>query len=45
MLFPLWMWLGVWLARHRRLVAPVLGASALAAALLAAEFSTWHFVA
>jgi hypothetical protein len=45
MLFPLWMWLGAWLARHRRLVAPVLGASALSAALLAAEFSTWHFVA
>jgi Mannosyltransferase (PIG-V) len=45
MLFPLWMWLGAWLARQRRLVAAVLGASALSAALLTAEFSTWHFVA
>jgi hypothetical protein len=45
LLFPLWMWLGARLARHRRLVGPLLGASALSAALLAAEFSTWHFVA
>jgi len=45
MLFPLWMWLGAWLARHRRLALPLLGVSALSAALLAAEFATWHFVA
>ena len=45
MLFPLFMWLGSWLARHRSFVAPVLGLSALFAALLAGEFATWHFVA
>lgn len=45
MLFPLFIWFGGWLARHRRLASPVLGASGLLAALLAAEFATWHFVA
>jgi hypothetical protein len=45
MLFPLFVWLGGWLARHRPLVVPVLGASTLLAALLSAEFATWHFVA
>jgi hypothetical protein len=45
MLFPLFMWLGLWLSRRPRLAAPVLVVSGLGAALIAAEFSTWHFVA
>jgi hypothetical protein len=45
MLFPLFVWLGGWLSRHRALIGPYLGTSALLAALLAAEFATWHFVA
>lgn len=45
MLFPLFVYAGVWLARHPRLRTPALAASAALAALLAAEFATWHFVA
>jgi hypothetical protein len=44
-LFPLFLWLGAWLGRHPRWRAPVLGLSALALALLSAEFATWHYVA
>jgi len=44
-LFPLFMWLGLWLARHRRVRVPALATSALLAAWFAAEFATWHFVA
>jgi hypothetical protein len=45
MLFPLFIWLGGWLSRRRRLALPVLASSAALAALMAAEFATWHFVA
>jgi hypothetical protein len=45
LLFPLFMWLGLWLSRRPRLAAPVLVVSGLGAALIAAEFATWHFVA
>jgi|SRR5579884_469211 len=44
-LFPLFMWFGMWLARHRRLRLPLLLTSSALAALFAAEFATWHFVA
>ena len=44
-LFPLFMWAGMVLAKHRRWRLPVLIPSALLGALLAAEFATWHFVA
>jgi len=44
-LFPLFMWAGLVLARHPRWRLPVLIPSALLGALLAAEFATWHFVA
>jgi hypothetical protein len=44
-LFALFMWLGVWLARHARWRGPVLVLSAVALALLSAEFATWHYVA
>lgn len=44
-LFPLFMWAGLVLARHPRWRLPVLVPSALLGALLAAEFATWHFVA
>jgi hypothetical protein len=45
-LFPLFMWLGLWLAeggRLRRVV--VLGASAIGLAVVTAVFATWHWVA
>ncbi|MDQ6744504.1 MAG: hypothetical protein M3Z27_00555 [Actinomycetota bacterium] len=44
-LFPLFIWLGLWLAEHPRLRLPALVASGAALALLSAEFATWHFVA
>jgi hypothetical protein len=44
-LFPLFMWAGLALARHPRWRLPVLASSALLGALFAAEFATWHFVA
>jgi hypothetical protein len=44
-LFPLFIALGAWLAGHRRMRAPVLVFSALALALLSAEFATWHYIA
>jgi Mannosyltransferase (PIG-V) len=44
-LFPLGIWLGAWLAERPRLQRPVLALSALAMAVLAAQFATWHWVA
>jgi hypothetical protein len=44
-LFPLWMWLGWWLARHPRARAPFLAVSAIMLAAATAQFATWHFVA
>ncbi len=44
-LFPLFLWLGAWLDRHLRWRVPVLTLSAVALALLSAEFATWHYVA
>jgi hypothetical protein len=44
-LFPLGIWLGAWLAERPRLQRPVLGLSALAMAVSAAQFATWHWVA
>jgi hypothetical protein len=44
-LFPLFMWTGLWLARRPRWRGPGLAMSAALAALFAAEFATWHFVA
>lgn len=43
--FPLWMWLGWLLSRHRRLRIPALVVSAILLAVSAAQFATWHFVA
>lgn len=44
-LFPLWMWLGWLLARHRRARVPVLVAFGIGLAASTAQFATWHFVA
>jgi hypothetical protein len=44
-LFPLFMAAGAWLAVHPRARAPVLVLSAVALAVLSAEFATWHYVA
>jgi hypothetical protein len=44
-LFPLFIWLGSWLAEHPRAQRPLLGASALLLALFGAQFATWHWVA
>jgi hypothetical protein len=44
-LFPLWMWVGWWLARHARARLPVLALSAVLLAVCTAQFATWHFVA
>jgi hypothetical protein len=44
-LFPLFMWFGFWLARHRLWRVPILLVSAILAAWFAAEYATWHFVA
>jgi hypothetical protein len=43
--FPLWMWVGWLLARHRRARVPVLVASAAMLVACTAQFATWHFVA
>jgi len=43
-LFPLFMWAGAWLAAHERARVPLLALSAVALALLSAEFATWHYV-
>ncbi|HEX2015449.1 MAG TPA: mannosyltransferase family protein [Solirubrobacteraceae bacterium] len=44
-LFPLHMWLGSWLAGHRRARVPVLVALALGLAFFSGEFATWHWMA
>ncbi len=44
-LFPLSIWLGVWLAEHRRAQWPVLILSTLLMMSFAAQFATWHWVA
>jgi hypothetical protein len=43
--FPLWMWLGWLLSRHRWARLPALAVSAVALAASVAQFATWHFVA
>lgn len=42
--FPLWMWLGWLLARHRRARIPALVVSAALLVITVAQFATWHFV-
>lgn len=44
-LFPLYMWGGLALARRQRLRSPVLASSGALLALFAAQFATWHWVA
>jgi hypothetical protein len=44
-LFPLSMWLAVWLAAHPRAQRPALAVSALLMAFFVAQFATWHWVA
>jgi len=44
-LFPLTIWLGVWLSGHPRLQRPALVFSAALMALFVAQFATWHWVA
>ena len=44
-LFPLSMWLAVWLAAHPRAQRPALVVSALLMAFFVAQFATWHWVA
>ncbi len=44
-LFPLGIWLAVWLAEHPRARRPVLTASGALMAVFLAQFATWHWVA
>lgn len=44
-LFPLFMWLALWLERHPRLRYPVLVVSALLMVFYTANFSTWRWAA
>jgi hypothetical protein len=44
-LFPLFIWLGDWLARHPRARWPMLAGSATLMVLFGAQFATWHWVA
>ena len=44
-LFPLGIWLALWLAERPRLQRPVLVGSGLLMAVFVAQFSTWHWVA
>jgi Mannosyltransferase (PIG-V) len=44
-LFPLFMWLGAWLAERPRAQLPALLLSALLMMFFAAQFATWHWVA
>jgi hypothetical protein len=43
-LFPLFIWLGSWLARHPRAQLPALACSAGLMAVFGAQFATWHWV-
>jgi hypothetical protein len=44
-LFPLGIWLAVWLAEHPRARTPALAVSGLLMMLFTAQFATWHWVA
>jgi len=44
-LFPLAMWLAMWLDGHPRLRLPLLLVSALAMVFYTVKFTTWHWVA
>jgi hypothetical protein len=44
-LFPLTIWLALWLAARPRAQLPALAVSALLMAFFAADFATWHWVA
>ena len=44
-LFPLFIWLASWLARHPRAQLPALACSAALMVLFGAQFATWHWVA
>jgi hypothetical protein len=44
-LFPLTMAAGAWLAEHRRLRRPLLGASAVSLGACSGLFATWHWIA
>jgi hypothetical protein len=44
-LFPLFIWLGAWLAERPRVQLPALVLSALLMMFFAAQFATWHWVA
>jgi hypothetical protein len=44
-LFPLGIWLAVWLSEHPRAQRPALVCSGLLLAFFTAEFATWHWVA
>jgi hypothetical protein len=44
-LFPLFIWLGDWLARHPRARWPMLCGSAALMVVFGAQFATWHWVA
>ena len=43
-LFPLFIWLGDWLARHPRARWPMLAGSAVLMVVFGAQFATWHWV-
>ena len=44
-LFPLGIWLAIWLAEHSRLQRPALVAMAVSLGFFVGEFATWHWVA
>ena len=44
-LFPLGIWLAMWLSEHPRAQRPALVASGALMALFVAQFATWHWVA
>ena len=44
-LFPLFIWLGDWLARQPRARWPMLAGSAVLMVVFGAQFATWHWVA
>jgi len=44
-LFPLGIWLAIWLAEHPRAQRPALALSVVLTVLFVAQFATWHWVA
>jgi hypothetical protein len=44
-LFPLWIWMGAWLAERPRLRLPALALSLPLLVFFTGQFSTWHWVA